>query len=246
MGKRILIVEDDASIARLLRDNLVFDGFVVEHVSDGKHVLARARQFDPHLILLDLILPGIDGLELCRRLHQERERIPVIILTARDMKEDKIRGLELGADDYITKPFALDELLARMHAVLRRTQNHPQRLVLGDVTVDFRSMKAVRKEQAMNLTPRESAVLRCLSEHLGQTVTRDELLRAVWGYHEATLTRAADNLIARLRRKIEPDPHHPQFIRTAHGDGYQLTPDAEGESPVLAGSASANDTTRDN
>ena len=231
MSQRILLVEDDPSIARLVHDNLVFEGFEVDHVADGKQAVARARHFNPHLILLDLILPGLDGLEICRRLNQSAERTPVIILTARHLKEDKIRGFELGADDYITKPFALDELLARIHAVLRRTNKVPEQLTLGDVRVDFRCMKAARKDQSISLTDREFAVLRRLAERIGHTVSREELLRTVWGYHEATLTRAADNLIARLRRKIEPDPHRPQFIRTAHGDGYRLTPNVQANTP---------------
>lgn len=228
MRKRILIVEDDESIARLLRDNLVFEGFDVECQADGREALPHVRRFGPDLVLLDLMLPGLDGLEICRRLNESAERTPIIVITARAQKEDRIRGLELGADDYVIKPLALDELLARVHAVLRRTQPHPERLVLGDVTIDFRRMRAVRGERDLSLTDRELAVLRRLAERLNHVVSRDELLRVVWGYQDAPLTRTVDNLIARLRRKIEPDPHHPRYIRTAHGDGYRLT---AGEKP---------------
>ena len=135
-----------------------------------------------------------------------------------------MRGLGLGADDYVTKPFALDELLARVHAVLRRTQEQHDQIVLGDIVVDFPRLSASRGGRGLVLTYREIAVLRRLADRLGHVVTRDELLRVVWGYQHAPMTRTVDNLIARLRRKIEPDPHHPRYIRTVHGDGYRLTP----------------------
>ncbi len=225
MTKRILIVEDDASIARVVQDNLAFDGFEVECQANGREALVHVRRFKPDLVLLDLMLPGIDGLEICRALNQATERIPVIIITARTQKDDRVLGLELGADDYVTKPFALDELLARVHAVLRRTQPHPANLVLGEITFDFQRMSASRAGKPLSLTDRELAVIRRLAERVGHVVTRDELLRIVWGYVDTPVTRTVDNLIVRLRRKIEPDPKQPRFIRTAHGDGYRLTPD---------------------
>jgi two-component system, OmpR family, alkaline phosphatase synthesis response regulator PhoP len=153
------------------------------------------------------------------------ERVPIIIITARTQKDDRVLGLELGADDYVTKPFALDELLARIHAVLRRAQPELADLVLGDIRIDFRRMTATRNGQALGLTDREVAVMRRLAERVGHVVTRDELLRIVWGYLDTPVTRTVDNMIARLRRKIEPDPRQPRYIRTAHGDGYRLTPD---------------------
>jgi DNA-binding response OmpR family regulator len=224
MKKRILIVEDDPSIARVLRDNLIFDGFDVECEADGGRARGHAVDFAPDLVVLDLMLPGVNGWELCRLLTDGPSRTPVIILTARTQKEDKVRGLELGADDYVTKPFALDELLARVHAVLRRTQAQLDQIVLGDIVVDFRRLGASRGGRGLVLTDRELAVLRRLADRLGHVVTRDELLRVVWGYQHAPMTRTVDNLIARLRRKIEPDPHRPRYIRTVHGDGYRLTP----------------------
>ena len=224
MNFRILIVEDDPTIVRVLRDNLEFEGFEVEVSVDGRDALTSARKFAPDLILLDLALPGLDGLEVCRRLTQQPERTPIIVLTARNRTEDRIRGLELGADDYVTKPFSLDELLARMRAVLRRTQKRPDEIVLGDVQIDFRHMRALKNNQPISLTDREFAVLRRLADRIGSIVTRDELLSVVWGYQDVPLTRTVDNLISRLRRKVEADPHHPQYIRTAHGDGYKLTP----------------------
>ena len=224
MTQRILIVEDDQSIARLVRDNLVFEGFDVECQADGREVLKHVRRFHPDLVLLDLTLPGMDGMDICRRLGESRERIPVIIITARSQKDDRVLGLKLGADDYVTKPFALDELLARVFAVLRRTNPHPATLVLGDITVDFARMTATRGGQTLSLTDREMAVIRLLAERPGHIVTRDELLRIVWGFPDAPVTRTVDNMIARLRRKIEPDARQPRYIRTAHGDGYRLTP----------------------
>jgi DNA-binding response OmpR family regulator len=225
MSKRILIVEDDASIARVVQDNLVFDGFEVECERDGREALIHVRRFKPDLVLLDLMLPGMDGLEICRALGQAAERLPVIIITARTQKDDRVLGLELGADDYVTKPFALDELLARVHAVLRRTHPHPPNLTLGEITFDFQRMTAKRGGEPLSLTDRELTVIRHLAERVGHVVSRDELLRIVWGYVDAPVTRTVDNLIARLRRKIEPDRRQPRFIRTAHGDGYRLWPD---------------------
>ncbi|MBL8139912.1 MAG: response regulator transcription factor, partial [Acidobacteria bacterium] len=176
-----------------------------------------------------LMLPGVDGFDVCRALSASQPRTPIIILTARAEKDDKIRGLELGADDYVTKPVALDELLARIHAVLRRTQPRDDRVWLGDVTVDVRAGRAERGGRDLELSHREVEVLRYLIERRGRVVGRDELLRAVWGYREVPVTRTVDNFIARLRRKIERDPHHPRHIRTAHGGGYCLVIDSQGD-----------------
>ena len=223
MNKRLLVVEDDESFARLLRDNLLYEGFAVDCVSDGHHAIERARSMRPDLVLLDIMIPGLNGFDVCRALGSGPERVPIIIVTARTQQQEKIRGLELGADDYVTKPFSLDELLARIHAVLRRSQRSTHIVTFGEVTIDFVRMRASRGGTALVLTSREFALLQHLAEHAGKTVTREELLRAVWGYQEVPLTRTVDNFVARLRRKIEPDPHHPQYIRTVHGDGYSLT-----------------------
>jgi len=224
MSKRVLIVEDDNAMARVLRDNLVYDGFLVECASDGPEALARVQTFSPDLILLDLMLPSTDGFEICQALSVRPARPPIIILSARGQQDDKVRGLKLGADDYVTKPFALEELLARVHAVLRRTETKIEPLVLGDVVIDFKAQRATRKKAALELSHKEYQVLQHLAERAGKVVSRDELLQAVWGYREAPLTRTVDIFIARLRRKIEPDPRRPRFIRTSHGDGYCLTP----------------------
>jgi two-component system response regulator RegX3 len=223
MAHRILIVEDDSTLSVVLRNSLTYEGFVVECAADGQQGLRAARARRPDLLLLDVMMPGLDGFDVCRALNAEAERLPIIMLTARTQQNDKVRGLELGADDYVTKPFVLDELLARIHAVLRRTTSSTRRTVtLGDIVIDFARRRAQQGRRRIELTPREFAVLWQLAEHPGSVVSRDELLRTVWGYHEPPLTRTVDIFIARLRRKIEPDPRHPRFLRTAHGDGYCL------------------------
>lgn len=222
MKKRILIVEDDAPLARILVDNLSFEGFDVRRVADGNHAVSAASAFAPDLVVLDINLPGLSGFELCR-VWREDFRIPVVVLTARAQREDKIRGLRLGADDYVTKPFDLEELIARVHAVLRRTRPTVDQLTLGSVTVDFVRRQAWNKESAIELTQREFSLLHYLAERADSIVHRDELLHELWHFPDASHTRAVDHAIVRLRRKIEPDPRHPKFIRTAHGGGYLLT-----------------------
>lgn len=230
MKKRILLVEDDAALARILRDNLNFDGFDTDWVADGHLAVDRMREFAPDLVLLDVMLPGRDGFELCSMLRQGG-RTPIIMLTARGQKGDKLKGLNLGADDYVTKPFDLEELLARVHAVLRRTRPGLDRLVLGPVEVDFRARAAHRGAELIHLTAREFTLLEYLAERQERVVFRNELLREVWGYPDAPTTRSVDHAIARLRKKIEVDPHAPRFIHTVHGDGYCLTPDDRGQAP---------------
>ena len=221
---RILIVEDDPAIALMVRDNLVYEGYEVECVTDGRMALAKVRLFSPDLILLDLMLPGLDGYEICRAVSEGTTRIPVIMLTARSQNTDKIQGFEVGADDYITKPFVLDELLARIRAVLRRTTSAPEHLDLGDLHIDFSALKASRGKKALRLTQREYDVLHLLWMHRGKVVSRDQLLRSIWGFGgDMPVTRAVDHFIARLRSKIEADPHHPRYLHTVYGDGYRLT-----------------------
>jgi len=224
MNKRILLIEDDKAIGRLMQGNLQYEGFDVEWCETGGQAEEKVRQFSPHLVLLDLMLPaGVDGLEICRSLTESRERTPVIILTAKDQQSDKVRGLMAGADDYVTKPFAFDELLARIHAVLRRTTARLDELRLGETVIDFRRLRAFTGTQALILTDKEFEILRYLAERAGKIVSRDELLHLVWGYESPPATRTVDNFIFRLRQKIERDPRHPQFIHTVYGDGYRLT-----------------------
>lgn len=223
MKKRILVVEDDAALSRVLRDNFLYEGYDVECVTDGDLVPARAKEFSPDLVVLDVMLPGTNGFDLCGALCQRR-RVPVLILTARSQKADKLRGLNLGADDYITKPFDLEELLARVRAILRRSRPTMDKLVMGPITIDFLLRTARRGKVELHLTHREFELLQYLAERPGHVVHREELLRELWGYPEIPMTRSVDNAIARLRKKIEPDVHRPRFIHTIHGDGYSLTP----------------------
>jgi DNA-binding response OmpR family regulator len=226
MKKRVLVVEDDPVLTRVLRDNLTFEGFDVRSVSDGLQAQTAAREFAPDLVLLDVNLPGRSGFELCETWRQ-RSQVPIILLTAMGQKGDKIRGLQLGADDYVTKPFDLEELLARIHAVLRRTRSFGNRLVLGDVVVDFAARTATRGSAELDLTHRDFEILHYLASRPHRIVSRDELLKAVWGYPDTAATRAVDHAIARLRKKIEDKPHKPRYIHTVHGDGYYLSPDGE-------------------
>jgi two-component system response regulator VicR len=222
MKKRILLVEDDRNLSRVLADSLTCSGFDVERAEDGDQAIERFRTFRPDLVVLDVMLPGMSGFELCG-LMRRAGQTPVIMLTAREEKADKIRALELGADDYVTKPFDFDELRARMHAVLRRARLDTVQLTLGSVTIDFEKLTAHDGEREIHLTRREFELLSYLAERRGAVVRRGELLRALWGYPREPKTRAVDYAIKRLREKIEPDPHHPHFIHTVHGDGYCLT-----------------------
>jgi two-component system, OmpR family, alkaline phosphatase synthesis response regulator PhoP len=224
MNTRILLIEDDKAIGRLMKGNLQFEGFDVEWCETGRQAEEKVKQFVPHLVLLDLMLPaGVDGLQICRSLTESPERTPVIILTAKDQQADKVRGLVAGADDYVTKPFAFDELLARIRAVLRRTTARLDELHLGETVIDFRRLRASTGNRALILTDKEFEILRYLGEREGKIVSRDELLHLVWGYESTPVTRTVDNFIFRLRQKIEPDPRHPQFIHTVYGGGYRLT-----------------------
>ena len=222
MRNRILLIEDDQPLARVVADSLALEGFEVERVADGDKALPAARSFAPDLILLDLMLPGRSGFELCGVLRQQIG-VPIIIVSARGQKADKLRGLQIGADDYLTKPFDLDELIARIHVVLRRSHSLVERLKFGKVTIDFAAQRATYGNREIHLTQREFDVLRYLAERQDRVVYRTELLRDIWGHIEApTSTRSVDQAIVRLRRKLELDPRH-RLIRTVHGNGYRLS-----------------------
>ncbi len=223
MTRRILIIEDNVGLATVLSDNLTLEGFEVQIVHDGDDAIAKARDFAPDLIVLDVMLPGRDGFSLCSALRQLR-RTPIVMLTARSQKSDRLLGLKLGADDYVTKPFDLEELLARIHAVLRRSRPDVESLTLGKITINFTALQAFDGERQIDLTHREFELLRYLAEREEVVVDRGQLLREVWGYASKPNTRSVDQAIVRLRKKIEPDPQHPTFIHTVHGDGYCLTP----------------------
>jgi two-component system OmpR family response regulator len=228
MKKRILVVEDDAALARVLRDNLMFEGFQVECAADARAAVEQSKEFSPDLVVLDIMLPDGNGFDLCGFLRRGGATA-VIMLSARSQKADKLRGLTLGADDYVTKPFDLEELLARIKVVLRRARPSIERLSMGAVTIDFRTLSATQGTRPMNLSYREFDMLRHLAERQGHVVSRSELLSQIWSYADMPITRSVDHAIARLRKKIEPDPHHPRFIHTVHGDGYCLTPEGRGE-----------------
>ncbi len=220
--QRILIVEDDRALARVLSDNLSFSGFDVDWVDDGTDVLNRVRATSPDLVLLDVMIPGRDGFSLCGLIRQGGRTL-VIMLTARDQKSDKLKGLELGADDYITKPFDFEELRARIRAVLRRARRSATRITIGESVIDFVAFTATRAGTDLRLSRREFDLLGYLAEREGRIVQRDELLREIWGFPDEPATRAVDYAIRRLRRKLEPDPHNPRHIHTVHGNGYSLT-----------------------
>jgi two-component system response regulator VicR len=224
MKKRVLVVEDDSNLSALLRENLLFEGFEVDCVADGDLALSRAKAFMPDLVVLDVMLPNRNGFELCGSLSRNG-RTAILMLSARGQKTDKLRGLNLGADDYITKPFDLDEFLARVNAVLRRSRPSAEDLLLGAIRIDFISHTARRGDSDIHLTHREFELLKYLAERPGRVVSREELLKELWEYPDAALTRSVDHAIARLRRKIEPDPQQPRFIHTAVGSGYSLTPE---------------------
>jgi two-component system response regulator VicR len=222
MSTRVLIVEDDEVLAQVVMHNLLHEGFHVRWANTGTAALREAKAFAPDVALLDVMLPEKSGLDLCAVWSTER-RFPVIIMSARDRKDDELRGFRAGADDYITKPFDLERLLARIHAVLRRSRPSLTRLKLGGVTIDFGTLTAMAGDQPLDLSHREFEILRYLAERPNTVVHRDELLREVWGYPDDPMTRSVDKAILRLRKKIEPDPRRPTFIHTAHGDGYRLS-----------------------
>jgi DNA-binding response OmpR family regulator len=226
MATRILAVEDDPGIARLLNDNLTIDGFDVRVAPTGHDALCECQSFTPDLVLLDVKLPDADGFKLCQLLRHGGQR-PVIFVTARGLRADKMRGFEAGADDYVTKPFDIEELVARINAVLRRTRPRRQEIVLGSTLINFVTMRASRENRDVRLTKREFDILRYLAEHAGRVVHRDHLLAEVWGAQAVSTTRAVDFAVARLRRKIEPDPRSPRYLTTAHGDGYMLIIDPQ-------------------
>ena len=229
MNRPVLIVEDEPDIAEGIRYNLEREGLraVVAATGEKGLEIALDRSNPPALVLLDLMLPGMSGTELCRRLRLEPQtrRTPVIMLTARGQVVDKVVGLKLGADDYVTKPFDMSELLARVEAHLRRAPSSPhpaEGYAFGDVRVDFRKAEATKDGAPLDLSAREFQLLRYFLEHRGATLTRDELLNEVWGYNSMPSTRTVDVHVAWLRQKIEPNPRHPQFILTVHGMGYKF------------------------
>ncbi len=222
---RVLVVEDEAAILQGLRDNLEFEGYEVFTALDGVAGLEQIRKHDPHLIVLDLMLPRLSGYELCRKLRAEGVNTPILMLTARGEEADRVLGLDLGADDYVTKPFSVRELMARVRALLRRTaagSGLPNELEFDDVRVDFARYEATRAGRKVELTRKEFGLLRVLAAKEGAVITRDELLEKVWGYDAMPTTRTVDNHLAALRAKLERDASDPQHLITVHGVGYKL------------------------
>jgi DNA-binding response OmpR family regulator len=224
---KILVIEDDADILAGLQTALTSEGYAVGIASDGRDGRNLAKDFRPDLIILDLMLPGMSGLELCKRLRDEGRVLPIIMLTAKGGEDDKVLGLELGADDYITKPFSVRELLARVKVVLRRSKDKGamlDRYAFGDVVVNFKRREVARGGRVVELTNREFNILAYFIAHAGEVLSRDRLLEEVWGYKVPPRTRTVDTHVARLRRKIEAEPENPQFFVTMHAAGYVFQP----------------------
>ena len=222
---RVLVVEDDAAILRGLKDNLEAESYEVLTATDGEVGYQLIRDAAPDLVVLDLMLPKLSGYELCKKVRDEGMTTPIVMLTARGEEADRILGLDLGADDYVTKPFSVRELMARIRALLRRTNPEPtalDELRFDDVIVDFRRYEASRGNEKIKMTRKEFGTLRLLAERAGLEVTRQDLLKEVWGHGHEPTTRTIDNHVASLRAKIEKDPSHPKRLLTVHGVGYKL------------------------
>jgi two-component system alkaline phosphatase synthesis response regulator PhoP len=227
MNKRILLVEDEPGLVMTLTDRLRSEGYTVETAGDGNAALHRALGESFDLIILDVMLPERNGFDVCRDLRQQNNRTPVMMLTARGQIVDKVIGLKLGADDYLTKPFEMLELLARVEALLRRAPGDTAEIEggayqFGPVKVDFRRAEVTRDAQQIELSALEFRLLRYFIEHRGDTLSRDELLNEVWGYNALVSTRTVDVHVAWLRQKLEVHPRHPQHILTVHGLGYKF------------------------
>jgi DNA-binding response OmpR family regulator len=222
---KILIVEDEPNMVAGLRDNFEFEGYEVLSAYDGSEGLARALADSPDLILLDVMMPKMSGLDVCKQLKAKRPSIPIIMLTARGQEIDKVVGLELGADDYVTKPFSIRELVARVKAVLRRSQTLPKeqdRYAFGDVEVDLRACRINRDGKPIEFSAMEFELLKYFISNAGEVLTRERLLEDVWGYERYPTTRTVDAHLVRLRQKLEPNPEQPRFFLTVHGMGYRF------------------------
>jgi two-component system alkaline phosphatase synthesis response regulator PhoP len=233
---RILIVEDERHLADGIRENLEIDGHGVHVAHDGRQGLEQARSGGFDLIVLDVMLPEIDGFSVCETLREEGHDAPILFLTARGAADDRIRGLEAGGDDYLAKPFHLRELLLRIEAILRRRTWYEQsppsgsRLEFGGNVIDFASYQARGWDgREHSLTQKEAMILKALAERAGEVVSREEILEKVWGYDVFPSTRTIDNFVVRLRRRFEPNPEAPRHLHTSRGVGYRLT--LEGEEP---------------
>jgi DNA-binding response OmpR family regulator len=222
---RILVIEDEPAMVAGLRDNFEYEGYDVISAGDGASGLERVLADDPDLVVLDVMMPRMSGLEVCKAVKARRPSIPIIMLTARGQEIDKVVGLELGADDYVTKPFSIRELMARIKAVLRRVPPQgpaPDVYRFGDVEINVRGNEVRRAGSPVELSAKEFALLTYFISHPGETLSRDRLLEEVWGYQNYPSTRTVDTHIVHLRQKVEPDPEQPRFILTVHGSGYKF------------------------
>lgn len=221
----VVVIEDDEVILRGLIDNLKFEGYLPLPARDAETGYTLIHERRPDLVVLDLMLPRMSGFELCRKLRKEGDRTPILMLTARDQELDRVMGLDMGADDYVTKPFGVAELMARVRALLRRTRADcplPETLQIGNVEVNFKQYEARKAGRQLSMTPKEYGVLRLLAGRAGEVLTREELLNEVWGYEKFPTTRTVDNHIASLRVKLEKNPENPAHLLTVHGVGYKL------------------------
>lgn len=226
MKERILIIEDEEDLVKGLKLNLNDEGYEVSWAFDGEEGLRKTLEESPDLIILDIMLPKMNGLDVCRKLRQKNVGVPVLMLTAKGEEIDKVVGLEIGADDYLTKPFSIRELLARIKAHLRREKREgtkvPEVYVFGHVEIDFSHFKIKKKGKEQDITSLECEILRYFIAHRGEVVTRDLLLDKIWGYEKFPITRTIDNHILKLRKKIEENPSHPKYILSVYGEGYRF------------------------
>ena len=225
--QQILVVEDEEDLRRGLADNPGREGYEVLTATTGEEAIDLTLRHAPHLVVLDVMLPGMSGLDVCRELRSKGIDAPIIMLTAKTEEIDRVVGLEIGADDYVTKPFSRAELLARIRARLRRLPKEPPsdlaRYRFGDIDIDFEKLRATRDGRPLRLTRKEFEVLRFLIRYRGEVVSRDRLLDEVWGYDAYPTTRTVDTHILKLRKKIEKDPHAPEYILSVYGGGYTFT-----------------------
>jgi len=227
MSKKILVVEDEPGIMVSLRDELESEGYTVHTAESGDKALALAKEKNPDLIILDIMLPVLNGYEVCKRLRMDGDLTPIIMLTVKDKEVDKVLGLELGADDYVTKPFSLRELMARVKAVFRRIEERGKGLVnytFGEISLDFQKYEATRKGKKLDLTPLEFRMLKLLIEKKGQVISRNDFLDHIWGEDNVSVSfRTVDSHIANIRKKIEDDPSNPKHILSLRSVGYKFS-----------------------
>ncbi len=230
MAQRVLVVDDEQSIVTLLKYNLEQSGYVVEVAQDGEEALQKGKETKPDLIVLDVMLPKKDGIEVCKTIRSDKNQVPILMLTAKDDEFDRVLGLELGADDYMTKPFSPREVVARVKAILRRSslvdhvrkEEEDEDIVIGSIRIRPDFFEVYRNDELLELTPKEFELLLYLVERQGRVITREHMLNSVWNYEFAGDSRIVDVHISHLRDKLEENPKQPQFIKTVRGLGYKL------------------------